>query len=128
MVTGSMAFASGAKTPENDKATIITTNNFFTGYRIVSNSAFFLLFRSLMSSFVPFLVYFMLSWRDHLYRGFLRLFHEHERLAAGRSMQGIASMVRAFVAGNFLLGLLLAAIAFQFLINAIHDISLTVGK
>jgi predicted PurR-regulated permease PerM len=65
----------------------------------------------LMASFVPFLVYFMLSWRDHLYRGFLRLFHEHERLAAGRSMQGIASMVRAFVAGNFLLGLLLALIS-----------------
>jgi predicted PurR-regulated permease PerM len=65
----------------------------------------------LMASFVPFLVYFMLSWRDHIYRGFLRLFHEHERLAAGRSMQGIASMVRAFVAGNFLLGLVLAVIS-----------------
>jgi predicted PurR-regulated permease PerM len=65
----------------------------------------------LMASFVPFLVYFMLSWRDHIYRGFLRLFHERERLAAGRSMQGIASMVRAFVAGNFLLGLMLALIS-----------------
>jgi len=66
---------------------------------------------ALMASFVPFLVYFMLSWRDHLYRGFLRLFHEQERLAAGRSMQGIATMVRAFVAGNFLLGLLLALVS-----------------
>ncbi|MCE5309493.1 MAG: AI-2E family transporter [Acidobacteriales bacterium] len=65
----------------------------------------------LMASFVPFLVYFMLSWRDHIYRGFLRLFHEHERLAAGRSMQGIAAMVRAFVAGNFMLGVLLALIS-----------------
>jgi predicted PurR-regulated permease PerM len=65
----------------------------------------------LMASFVPFLVYFMLSWRDHMYRGFLRLFHEHERLAAGRSMQGIAAMVRAFVAGNFMLGVLLALIS-----------------
>ena len=65
----------------------------------------------LMASFVPFLVYFMLSWRDHIYRGFLRLFHERERLAAGRSMQGIAVMVRAFVAGNFLLGVLLALIS-----------------
>jgi predicted PurR-regulated permease PerM len=65
----------------------------------------------LMASFVPFLVYFMLSWRDHMYRGFLRLFHEHERLAAGRSMQGIAAMVRAFVAGNFMLGALLALIS-----------------
>jgi predicted PurR-regulated permease PerM len=65
----------------------------------------------LMASFVPFLVYFMLSWRDHLHRSFLRLFHDQERLAAGRSLQGISDMVRAFVAGNFLLGLLLAVVS-----------------
>jgi predicted PurR-regulated permease PerM len=62
----------------------------------------------LMSSFIPFLVYFMLSWRDHINRSFLQLFHGEERLIAARSMQGIADMVRAFVVGNFLLGLLLA--------------------
>ena len=28
----------------------------------------------LMASFVPFLVYFMLSWRDHMRRSFLYLF------------------------------------------------------
>jgi predicted PurR-regulated permease PerM len=65
----------------------------------------------LMASFIPFLVYFMLSWRDHLHRSFLRLFHDQERLAAGRSLQGISDMVRAFVAGNFLLGLLLAVVS-----------------
>ena len=65
----------------------------------------------LMASFVPFLVYFMLSWRDHIHRSFLRLFQEHERHAAGKTLEGIASMVRAFVAGNFLLGLLLATVS-----------------
>src|ERR1039458_5952548 len=29
----------------------------------------------LMSSFIPFLVYFMLSWRDHINRSFLQFFH-----------------------------------------------------
>ena len=62
----------------------------------------------LMVSFVPFLVYFMLSWRDHINRSFLQLFHGEDRLVAARSLQGIAEMVRAFVVGNFLLGLLLA--------------------
>ena len=62
----------------------------------------------LMASFVPFLVYFMLSWRDHINRSFLQFFHGEDRLIAARSMQGIADMVRAFVVGNFLLGLLLA--------------------
>jgi predicted PurR-regulated permease PerM len=62
---------------------------------------------ALMCSFVPFLVYFMLSWRDHVNRSFLQLFHGEDRLVASRSLQGIADMVRAFVVGNFLLGLLL---------------------
>jgi len=62
----------------------------------------------LMASFVPFLVYFMLSWRDHINRSFLQFFHGEDRLVAARSLQGIAEMVRAFVVGNFLLGLLLA--------------------
>lgn len=63
----------------------------------------------LMASFVPFLVYFMLSWREHLQRSFLQLFDEHGRMVAARSLEGIASVVRAFVVGNTLLGLLLAA-------------------
>lgn len=63
----------------------------------------------LMASFVPFLVYFMLSWHDHLQRSFLQFFHGEDRAAAARSVQGIADMVRGFMVGNGLLGLLLAA-------------------
>lgn len=62
----------------------------------------------LMASFVPFLVYFMLSWRDHINRSFLQFFHGEDRMVAARSLQGIAEMARAFVVGNFLLGLMLA--------------------
>ena len=65
----------------------------------------------LMTSFVPFLVYFMLSWHDHIHRSFLQFFHGEDRAAAARSLQGIADMVRAFVVGNALLGLLLAALS-----------------
>ncbi|MGO9229065.1 MAG: AI-2E family transporter [Bryobacteraceae bacterium] len=59
-------------------------------------------------SFVPFLVYFMLSWHDHLNRSFLQFFHGEDRLVAARSLQGVAEMVRAFVVGNFVLGFVLA--------------------
>ncbi|HXK06892.1 MAG TPA: AI-2E family transporter [Verrucomicrobiae bacterium] len=65
----------------------------------------------LMASFVPFLVYFMLSWRDHINRSFLQFFQGEDRLIAARSVQGIADMVRAFVVGNFVLGLLMAMIS-----------------
>jgi len=63
----------------------------------------------LMASFIPFLVYFMLSWREHIYRSFLQIFRGEARLMAAKSVDGIAIMVRAFVVGNFVLGLLLAA-------------------
>jgi predicted PurR-regulated permease PerM len=62
----------------------------------------------LMASFVPFLVYFMLSWRDHIHRSFLQFFQGEDRVVAAKSLEGIAGMVRAFVVGNFVLGLLLA--------------------
>ena len=65
----------------------------------------------LMTSFIPFLVYFMLSWRDHINRSFLQFFHGEDRVVAARSVQGIADMVRAFVVGNFVLGLFLAVIS-----------------
>ncbi|MGA2145754.1 MAG: AI-2E family transporter [Bryobacteraceae bacterium] len=65
----------------------------------------------LMASFVPFLVYFMLSWRDHLNRSFLQFFSGEDRVVAARSLQGIAEMARAFVTGNFVLGLTLAIIS-----------------
>ena len=71
----------------------------------------------LMSSFVPFLVYFMLSWRDHINRSFLQFFDGEDRLVASRSLQGIADMVRAFVVGNFLLGLLLTIVQFARLLD-----------
>jgi predicted PurR-regulated permease PerM len=64
-----------------------------------------------MFSFIPFLVYFMLSWRDHINRAFLQFFRGEDRLVAARSVQGIAEMVRAFVVGNFVLGVLLAVLS-----------------
>jgi len=65
----------------------------------------------LMVSFIPFLVYFMLSWRDHMNRSFLQFFHGEDRLAAARSLQGVAEMARAFVVGNSLLGLFMALLS-----------------
>ena len=86
----------------------------------------------LMASFVPFLVYFMLSWRDHLYKSFLRFFEGEDRITAARSLQGIAGMARAFVVGNFMIGVLLAIVSsglfaairlpYPFLIGAISGL------
>jgi len=64
----------------------------------------------LMASFVPFLVYFMLSWQDHIHRNFLRFFDGPDRTTVSRSIAGIAGMARAFVVGNFLIGIIAAVI------------------
>ncbi len=68
----------------------------------------------LMASFVPFLVYFMLSWRDHLRRSFLYLFDGENRHIAGRAWEGVAGMARGYVLGNFVLGLILSLISCAF--------------
>jgi predicted PurR-regulated permease PerM len=72
----------------------------------------------LMLSFIPFLVYFMLSWRDHIRKSVLQLFQGDQRYAVGKSWSGIGDSTRAYVLGNFLLWICLSsasAIAFFFL-------------
>lgn len=69
---------------------------------------------ALMVSFVPFLVYFMLAWRDHFVYNFLRVFEGESRLIASATMDGIARMTRAYVVGNFLLGMVLAVVSTGF--------------
>jgi predicted PurR-regulated permease PerM len=71
-----------------------------------------------MISFVPFLVYFMLSWRDHVTKSFLRMFQAEERSAVGRSWMDVGESTRAYVLGSFLIWLFLSvisAVAFFFL-------------
>jgi predicted PurR-regulated permease PerM len=65
----------------------------------------------LMASFVPFLVYFMLSWRDHFRRTWLNLFEGEKRDLAQKAWAGIAVAARAYVVGNFLLGVVLALVS-----------------
>jgi predicted PurR-regulated permease PerM len=62
----------------------------------------------LMASFVPFLVYFLLSWSEHLRTRFLFLFDGEDRVAAEHAWHGVGAMVRAYVIGNFMLGLVLS--------------------
>ena len=64
-----------------------------------------------MASFVPFLVYFMLSWRDHIGNTFLRLFEGDQRYIVGKAWSGIGESTRAYVLGNFFLWLFLSSLS-----------------
>jgi len=70
---------------------------------------------ALMASFVPFLVYFMLSWRDHILRAILAaLPGERERASMLQAWNGIASVARAYLVGNFILGVVLSVASASF--------------
>ncbi len=81
----------------------------------------------LAASFVPFLVYFMLSWRDHIRRSFLQLFHGGERVEVSRSLTGVADLTRAYIAGNFVLGILLSVVTTVFFLLRSVPYSFLVG-
>lgn len=57
-------------------------------------------------SFVPFLVYFMLTWKDHAHHATVQLFPKEHRLMAFRTVGRISTMIRSFIAGNIFVGLL----------------------
>ncbi|HEY3444401.1 MAG TPA: AI-2E family transporter [Paludibaculum sp.] len=64
---------------------------------------------ALMASFVPFLVYFLLSWRDHFRKSFLLLVGtESSKQNLQRAWDGVANVARAYLVGNFLLGVVLS--------------------
>lgn len=57
-------------------------------------------------SFVPFLVYFMLTWKNHAHHSTVQLFPEEHRLIAFRTVGRISTMIRSFITGNLIVGLL----------------------
>jgi predicted PurR-regulated permease PerM len=56
-------------------------------------------------SFVPFLVYFMLTWKEHAHHSTVQLFPKEHRLTAFRTVGRISLMIRSFIGENIILGL-----------------------
>lgn len=56
-------------------------------------------------SFVPFLVYFMLTWQEHMRSGIVLMFPVERRTTAYVTVSRISTMLRSFIAGNFVIGL-----------------------
>ena len=65
----------------------------------------------LAASFVPFLTYFMLTWKDHARRCTVLLFPRELRDSAYNTLGNIADMIRGFIVGNFLVGIFIGAVS-----------------
>jgi predicted PurR-regulated permease PerM len=69
-------------------------------------------------SFIPFLIYFMLSWQQHVRSATVMLFSLPNRQTAYITLGLISAMIRTFMVGNLLIGLFLgtaSSIAFALL-------------
>ena len=62
-------------------------------------------------SFVPFLVYFMLSWQEHARSKSVQMFPPELRSTAYVTLGQISNMMRSFIAGNFIIGLFMSLIS-----------------
>ena len=62
-------------------------------------------------SFIPFLTYFMLSWKDRLRVATVKLFRAENRRTAYETLGGIASMLHGFIVGNLMCGLFIAGLS-----------------
>jgi predicted PurR-regulated permease PerM len=65
----------------------------------------------LAASFVPFLVYFMLTWQQHVRSATVMLFSLEHRHSAYTTLGMISAMLRSFLVGNLLIGLFMGTIS-----------------
>jgi predicted PurR-regulated permease PerM len=59
-------------------------------------------------SFIPFLAYFMLTWEHHVRSATVMLFPMRNRHGAYLTLGRIAGMIRSFMVGNFIIGMVMS--------------------
>lgn len=62
-------------------------------------------------SFIPFLIFFMLTWQEHARAATVGLFRLENRREAYTAIGQIATMVRSFILGNLFIALLVGAVS-----------------
>jgi len=66
---------------------------------------------ALTVSFIPFLVYFMLTWQEHARAATVMLFRLEHRNTAYVTLGRISAMIRSFLVGNLLMGVFMGAVS-----------------
>ena len=93
--------------PEDKNSVTVRQTNSLRNY--LSENASSMSQTALAITFIPFLTYFMLSWRDHVRAASVMLFRMENRNTAYVTLGLIAAMIRSFIVGNFMIGLFLSA-------------------
>lgn len=97
------------KTPEEKTAirVIPQTDTFEIFFKNVGSLAEFVF----LLSFVPFLVFFMLTWQEHLLTATVLLFAAESRKKMYRTLSLVGAMIRSFLLGSLLIGLMVGAVS-----------------
>jgi predicted PurR-regulated permease PerM len=65
----------------------------------------------LAATFIPFLIFFMLTWKSHVHTTTVKLFPREHRLVAHRTIGRISKMIRSFIMANVMVGLIGSAVS-----------------
>ena len=95
--------------PPNSDDTALTVKQSSSWTDLVSRNASSVSEVVLALTFIPFLVFFMLSWQDHVRSQTVMLFAMENRNSAYVMLGLIARMIRSFIVGNFIIGVFLSA-------------------
>lgn len=95
--------------PSNSDRRTLTVKESSDWTDLVSRNASAVSEIALTITFVPFLVYFMLSWKDHVRTASVMLFKMENRNTAYVMLGLISGMIRSFIVGNFIIGVFLSA-------------------
>jgi predicted PurR-regulated permease PerM len=95
------------ESPKNEKRVVPVKVEEAPGVAgLISRNSDTILDFSLAAGFAPFLVYFMLTLKDHTHTATVRLFPKEHRLLAHRTVGRISAMIRTYIVANVLVGLL----------------------
>lgn len=92
--------------PDDNRALTVRQTSSWTD--LVSRNANSVSELVLALTFIPFLVFFMLSWQDHVRSQTVMLFSMENRNSAYVMLGLIARMIRSFIVGNFIIGVFLS--------------------
>ena len=96
--------------PDDDKQTVKVKQT--TSWSdTISRSAANITEIILLIGFIPFLVYFMLSWQEHVRSATVMLFKLEHRNTAYVTLGAMSAMIRTFIVGNLVIALFMAVIS-----------------
>jgi len=93
---------------DDDNTKTVTVKESSSWTDLVSRNANSVSELVLSLTFIPFLVFFMLSWQDHVRSATVMLFSMENRNSAYVMLGLIARMIRSFIVGNFTIGVFLS--------------------